>query len=63
MDKNSAIQLIEDTFNAKFDEDQFEKFIKNFLNDIEQGDKVRSYSGNYIWDDYKDHINTYKRIG
>lgn len=63
MDKNSAIQLIEDTFNAKFDEDQFEKFIKNFLNDLEQGDKVRSYSGNYIWDDHKDHINTYKRIG
>lgn len=63
MDKNSAIQLIEDTFNAKFDEDQFEKFIKNFLNDIEQGDKVKSYSGNYIWDDHKDHINAYKRIG
>lgn len=63
MDKNSAIQLIEDTFNARFDENQFTLFIKNFLNDIEQGDKVRSYSGNYIWDDYKEHINTYKRIG
>ena len=63
MDKNSAIQLIEDTFNARFDENQFTLFIKNFLNDIEQGDKVRSYSGNYIWDDHKDHINTYKRIG
>jgi len=25
--------------------------------------KNNAYSGNYIWDDYKDHINTYKRIG
>lgn len=63
MDKNSAIQLIEDTFNARFDENQFTLFIKNFLNDIEQGEKVRSYSGNYIWADHKEHINTYKRIG
>jgi hypothetical protein len=63
MDKNAAIQLIEDTFNAKFDENQFTLFIKNFLNDIEQREKVKSYSGNYIWDDHKDHINTYKRIG
>ncbi len=33
------------------------------MNDLEQGEKVRSYSGNYIWDDFKEHINTYKRIG
>jgi len=63
MDKNSAIQLIENTFNARFDEKQFTRFILDLLNDIKQGDKVRSYSGNYIWDDYKDHINSYKRIG
>ena len=63
MDKNSAIQLIENTFNDKFDENQFTLFIKNFLNDIEQGDKVKTWSGNYLWDDYKEHINTYKRIG
>jgi len=61
MDKKSAIHLIEDTFNAKFDENQFTLFIKNFLNDIEP--KSNNYSGNYIWDDYKKHINAYKRIG
>jgi len=61
MDKKSAIQLIENTFNAKFDENQFTLFIKNFLNDIEP--KSNNYSGNYIWDDHKEHINTYKRIG
>lgn len=61
MDKKSAIHLIEDTFNAKFDENRFTLFIKNFLNDIEP--KSNNYSGNYIWDDHKEHINTYKRIG
>ncbi len=61
MDKKSAQQLIENTFNAKFDESQFTLFIKNFLNDIEP--KSNNYSGNYIWDDHKEHINAYKRIG
>lgn len=63
MDKKSAIHLIESTFNAKFSEEQFTVFAKNLLNDLEQGEKVKSYSGNYIWDDYKEHINSYKRIG
>jgi len=61
MDKNSAINLIENTFNAKFEESRFTLFIKNLLNDVEP--KSNAYSGNYIWDDHKEHINTYKRIG
>ncbi len=61
MDKNSAINLIKDTFNAKFDESKFTLFIKNFLNDLEP--KSNSYSGNLLWDDYKEHISSYKRIG
>lgn len=61
MDKNTATNLIESTFNQAFDETRFELFAKNFLNDIEP--KSNSYSGQYIWDDYKEHINTYKRIG
>ena len=61
MDKNSAINIIENTFNAKFDESRFTLFIKNLLNDVEP--KSNAYSGNYIWDDYKEHINTYKRLG
>ncbi|SFE06448.1 Eco57I restriction-modification methylase domain-containing protein [Thermophagus xiamenensis] len=63
MNKNTAIQLIENTFSARFDENQFTLFIKNLLNDLEQGEKVKSYSGQYIWDDFKEHINAYKRIG
>jgi hypothetical protein len=61
MDKKAAINLIEDTFNAHFSEEQFTLFARNLLNDLEP--KSNAYSGNYIWDDYKDHINTYKRIG
>lgn len=61
MDKNTAISLIEDTFNQKFDENRFELFAKNFLNNLEP--KSNNYSGQYIWDDYKEHINAYKRIG
>ncbi len=61
MEKKQAIQLISDTFNAKFDEKQFALFTKNLLNDIEP--KANQYSGQMLWDDYKDHINKYKRIG
>ncbi len=63
MDKKTAQQLIEATFSHAFSEEQFTIFAKNLLNDLEQGDKVKFYTGNLIWDDYKEHINTYKRIG
>ncbi|SCD20443.1 hypothetical protein PSM36_1623 [Proteiniphilum saccharofermentans] len=61
MDKKTAQELIEKTFNNAFSEEQFTVFAKNLLNDLE--DKDNRYSGNLIWDDYKEHINTYKRIG
>jgi hypothetical protein len=61
MDKNTATNLIESTFNQAFDETRFELFARNFLNDVEP--KSNSYIGQYIWDDYKEHVNTYKRIG
>ena len=61
MEKKQAQRLIEDTFNNSFSEEQFTVFAKNLLNDFE--DKHNHYSGNLIWDDYKEHINSYKRIG
>lgn len=61
MDKKIAQELIEKSFNNAFSEEQFTVFAKNLLNDLE--DKDNRYSGNLIWDDYKEHINTYKRIG
>jgi Alw26I/Eco31I/Esp3I family type II restriction m6 adenine DNA methyltransferase len=61
MDKKTAQELIEKTFNNAFSEERFTVFAKNLLNDLE--DKDNRYSGNLIWDDYKEHINSYKRIG
>lgn len=61
MDKKTAQLLIEDTFNNAFNEEQFMVFTKNLLNDLES--KNNFYTGNLIWDDYKEYINTYKRIG
>ncbi len=61
MDKKSAINLIEETFNEAFDKEKFTYFIKNFLNDVE--DKGNTYSGNLIWDNFRNHIKSYSRIG
>lgn len=61
MDKKTAQILIEETFNDSFNEKRFTIFAKNLLNDLEP--KSNFYTGNLIWDDYKEHINTYKRIG
>lgn len=61
MDKKSAQNLIEGTFNEAFSEEKFTLFSKNLLNDLEP--KSNFYTGNLIWDNFKDHINTYKRIG
>jgi hypothetical protein len=61
MDKKTAQNLIEDIFNDSFSEERFTIFAKNLLNDLEP--KSNFYTGNLIWDDYKEHINTYKRIG
>ena len=60
MEKQQAIQLISDTFNDNFNEVRYTKFITNLLNDLEP--KSNSYSGQMLWDDHKDHINSYKRI-
>ncbi|MCO5936888.1 Eco57I restriction-modification methylase domain-containing protein [Mucilaginibacter sp. RB4R14] len=61
MDKKIAQSLIERTFNESFNEEQFILFVKNLLNDLEPKNNI--YSGNLLWDDYKEHINSYKRIG
>ncbi|WP_437397527.1 Eco57I restriction-modification methylase domain-containing protein [Flagellimonas lutimaris] len=61
MDKISAINLIDKTFNNAFDEAQFTYFVQNLLNDFEI--KPNKYSGNTIWEDQRDHVSYYKRIG
>lgn len=61
MDRKTAQNLIEATFNNAFNEKQFITFVKNLLNNYEN--KYKHYIGITIWDDYKEHINSYKRIG
>jgi len=53
-------QIIEKTFANAFDQEQFIYFIKNLLNKTEPKDN--NYSGQYLWEDYRDHIQSYKRI-
>ena len=51
MKEIEAINLLEKTFNNKFDETQYKIFIKNLLKNIDESNNF-SYSGAYIPDDY-----------
>lgn len=62
MNLEAAKNLIRDTFQYQFDENQFRIFIKNLFNDIDES-KAFSYQGQYIPDAYKDHVRQYKRLG
>ncbi len=62
MDKNSALNLIRETFQNPFDKLRFTWFIKNLLNHIEETPST-VYRGNIIPDAYKPYIHTLDRIG
>lgn len=63
MEKKSAESLIKDTFNAKFNLEQYTLFMRNLLNDYDE-DKERDWAqGNYIYESFREHINRFKRLG
>lgn len=63
MEKKEAIQLIDKTFNARFDLEQYTLFMRNLLNDYDE-EKERDWAqGNYIYEAYREHINRFKRLG
>jgi Alw26I/Eco31I/Esp3I family type II restriction m6 adenine DNA methyltransferase len=62
MQKQEAINIIENTFNAAFTEERFTLFIKNLLNDVDTT-KYNEYHGQFLKDSFKEHIRQYKRIG
>ncbi len=62
MNKQDAINIIESTFNKKFDNNNFTLFIKNLLNDIDTT-KYNEYRGNLIKESFREHIRQYWRIG
>lgn len=61
MEKKQARNYIKEVLNKSFDQERFELFMRNLLNEYESKDK--SYSGNLIPEAYRDHITYYKRIG
>ncbi len=62
MRKESAVQLVENTFRCSFSEERFVPFIKNFLNEIDQ-DISLSSGESEIPSSYKEYIKQYKRLG
>lgn len=63
MEKKAAESLIKDTFNAKFNLEQYNLFLRNLLNDYDE-DKEREWAqGNYIYESFREHINRFKRLG
>ena len=61
MEKRQAQEYIGKVLRTKFDQEQFELFVRNLLNEFEP--KENSYSGNLIPEAFRDHIAHYKRIG
>jgi len=61
MDRKQAKELIVSTFENSFDEDQFHKFIKYLLKEIEE--KSFDLSGAFIPEPFRRYISSYKRIG
>lgn len=61
MDKNTARQLIRETFQNPFSKDSFVYFVKNLLNHIEDAPFI--YRGNFIPDAFNSYIKTLERIG
>lgn len=61
MDKKQAQQTISALFTQPFDQTRYQHFLRNLLNRFEARDG--HYTGNYIPDAFKQHINQYWRIG
>ncbi|MBP7850197.1 MAG: Eco57I restriction-modification methylase domain-containing protein [Lentimicrobiaceae bacterium] len=61
MEKKQAQDYIKQVLNSRFDQEQFELFVRNLLNEFEPRDN--NYSGNLIPEAFRDHIAHYKRIG
>ncbi|MFP4461788.1 MAG: DNA methyltransferase, partial [Thermotogota bacterium] len=61
MEKKQAQEYIKQVLNSRFDQEQFELFVRNLLNEFET--KEFNYSGNLIPEAFRDHISYFKRLG
>ena len=61
MNQSTATTLINQTFNAPFDEAAFTQLAANLLNKVDRSKAVGLRSGNIIPQAYRGHISTYRR--
>ncbi|MCA9938195.1 MAG: Eco57I restriction-modification methylase domain-containing protein [Anaerolineales bacterium] len=61
MNQVAATQLIAQTFDSNFDEQTFESFVANLLNQVDRSKSFGYRSGNIIPQAFRDHISTYRR--
>lgn len=61
MNKQTAINLVKNTFESPYDRDRFLNFSRNLFHAFEPATFI--YRGNYIPDAYKKHIKTLERLG
>lgn len=63
MGKKAATELIQKTFNARFNLEQYTLFMRNLLNDYDEQKERDWAQGNYIYQSFREHINRFKRLG
>jgi hypothetical protein len=61
MEKKQAQEYIKQVLNSRFDQEQFELFVRNLLNEFEP--KEFNHSGQLIPEAFRDHISHFKRLG
>jgi hypothetical protein len=61
MNQNTATTLINQTFDAPFDEAAFTRLAANLLNKVDRHKAIGLRSGNIIPQAYRGHISTYRR--
>ncbi len=61
MNQSTATTLINQTFNAPFDEAAFTQLAANLLNKVDRSKAVGLRAGNIIPQAYRGHISTYRR--
>ena len=63
MIQNKAFQILKNTFNHKFDEPNFLKFIMNLFNEFNTEKAFGWQTGQYVYEPFRRHIKSFKRIG
>ncbi|MBN1125071.1 MAG: Eco57I restriction-modification methylase domain-containing protein [Sedimentisphaerales bacterium] len=63
MEKRQAAELIKTTFEKAFSEEQLLKLLINVFNDFDSSKTMGPWQGNRVFQPFRDHISSFKRIG